>query len=81
MTVEHFFFILFKRGKQISFSANQNVFSSPHSFSKVMAVDCYDTPVPRFHPTVDNAHLIIMFPIFLKSQDYLLLLLDFEILQ
>lgn len=38
-----------------------------------MVVDCYDTLVSQLHPKVDNAHLLIMFPIFLKSQDYLTL--------
>lgn len=68
LTVAHQFKIPLKGGKQLSFSANRNVSSSPHSLSKVMATGCDDTPVPQFHPSGHHAHLTTVPPILLESE-------------
>lgn len=50
------------------FFANLNAFSSPHTFSKALAVDCYDTPAPRFHPKKQHSPPIKLSSIFLELE-------------
>ena len=54
--------------KEEMFFATLNVFCSTHTFSKALALDCYNTTAPQFHPKRQHALPIKLSYIFLESE-------------